>query len=47
MGRLPEAQGELSAARELYRAMEMTFRLTRAEVALAQVIAVRSTAGGV
>src|SRR5204863_228447 len=36
-GRLGEAQAELSAAAELYRMMEMTFWLEKAEAALAQV----------
>jgi tetratricopeptide (TPR) repeat protein len=35
-GRLEEARTELSAAIELYRAMEMTFWLNRAEIALVQ-----------
>ena len=38
MGRLEQARAELSAAIELYRAMEMTFWLPRAEAALAQVV---------
>jgi hypothetical protein len=37
IGRREQACGELSAAIELYRAMEMTFWLPQAEVALAQV----------
>ena len=37
IGRREQARGELSAAIELYRAMEMTFWLPQAEVALAQV----------
>jgi tetratricopeptide (TPR) repeat protein len=37
IGRWEQARGELSAAIELYRAMEMTFWLPQAEVALAQV----------
>ncbi|MGH8068064.1 MAG: AAA family ATPase [Candidatus Entotheonellia bacterium] len=37
IGRCAEARAELSAASELYRAMEMTFWLPQAEVALAQV----------
>jgi tetratricopeptide (TPR) repeat protein len=36
IGRHAEARAELSAAIDLYRAMEMTFWLTRAEAALAQ-----------
>jgi tetratricopeptide (TPR) repeat protein len=36
-GRLEQARDELSAAMALYRAMEMTFWLSRAEAALAQV----------
>jgi hypothetical protein len=36
-GRRAEARAELSAALELYRAMEMTFWLPQAEAALAQV----------
>jgi hypothetical protein len=35
-GRLGEARAELSAAIELYRAMEMTFWLPEAESALAE-----------
>jgi class 3 adenylate cyclase/tetratricopeptide (TPR) repeat protein len=38
MGRREQARGELSAAIELYRAMEMTFWLPQAEVALARVV---------
>jgi tetratricopeptide (TPR) repeat protein len=38
MGRLEQARAELSAAIELYRAMEMTFWLPRAEAVLAQVV---------
>jgi DNA-binding NtrC family response regulator/tetratricopeptide (TPR) repeat protein len=37
IGRLEQARAELSAAIELYRAMEMTFWLPQAEAALAQV----------
>jgi tetratricopeptide (TPR) repeat protein len=37
LGRRTEARAELSAAIELYRAMEMTFWLPRAEAALAEV----------
>jgi hypothetical protein len=37
MGRLAEASTELSTALVLYRAMDMTFWLPQAEVALAQV----------
>jgi Flp pilus assembly protein TadD len=37
IGRQEQARAELSAAIELYRAMEMTFWLTRAEAALMQV----------
>jgi Flp pilus assembly protein TadD len=37
IGRREQARAELSAAIELYRAMEMTFWLPRAEAALAQV----------
>jgi tetratricopeptide (TPR) repeat protein len=37
LGRLEQAHAELSVAVELYRAMEMTFWLPRAESALAQV----------
>jgi hypothetical protein len=37
IGRREQARGELSAAIELYRAMEMTFWLPKAEAALAQV----------
>src|SRR5712691_6345832 len=36
-GRLEQARAELSAAMTLYRAMDMTFWLSRAEAALAQV----------
>jgi uncharacterized protein HemY len=36
-GRLGEAHAELSAAIELYRAMDMTFWLLQAEAALAEV----------
>jgi hypothetical protein len=35
--RREQARGELSAAIELYRAMEMTFWLPQAEAALAEV----------
>jgi tetratricopeptide (TPR) repeat protein len=38
MGRREQARTELSAAIELYRAMEMTFWLPQAEVVLAQVV---------
>jgi tetratricopeptide (TPR) repeat protein len=38
IGRQAEARAELSAAIELYRAMEMTFWLPQAEATLAQVI---------
>jgi hypothetical protein len=37
IGRLEQARAELSAAIELYRAMEMIFWLPQAEAALAQV----------
>jgi predicted ATPase len=37
IGRDEQAQGELTTAAELYRAMEMTFWLAKAEAALAQV----------
>jgi hypothetical protein len=37
IGQREQAQTELSAASELYRAMEMTFWLPQAEAALAQV----------
>ena len=37
-GRREQARAELSAAIELYRAMEMTFWLPQAEVVLAQVV---------
>jgi hypothetical protein len=37
IGRRAEARSALSAAIELYRAMEMTFWLPQAEAALAQV----------
>jgi hypothetical protein len=37
IGQRPQARAELSAAIELYRAMEMTFWLPGAETALAQV----------
>jgi hypothetical protein len=37
IGRRAEARAELSAAIELYRAMEMTFWLPQAEAMLAQV----------
>jgi hypothetical protein len=37
LGRRVEARAELSAAVELYRAMEMTFRLLQAEATLAEV----------
>ena len=37
LGRHTEARAELSAAVELYRAMEMTFWLPQAEAALAEV----------
>ena len=37
LGRPEQARTELSVAIELYRAMEMTFWLPRAETALAQV----------
>src|SRR5262249_55955264 len=37
VGRLEQARAELSAAIELYRAMEMPFWLTRAEATLAEV----------
>jgi tetratricopeptide (TPR) repeat protein len=37
IGRRAEAHAELSAAIELYRAMDMTFWLPQAEAALAQV----------
>ena len=37
MGRREQAHVELSAAIELYRAMEMTYWLPRAEAALAQI----------
>jgi hypothetical protein len=37
LGQREQARAELSAAIELYRAMAMTFWLTRAEIALAQV----------
>jgi Flp pilus assembly protein TadD len=36
-GRLEQARTELSAAIELYRAMDMTFWLPQAEATLAQV----------
>src|SRR5687768_437659 len=36
IGRREQARGELSAAMELYRAMEMTFWLPQVEAALAQ-----------
>ena len=36
-GRCAEARPELSAAIELYRAMDMTFWLPQAEAALAQI----------
>jgi hypothetical protein len=38
VGRDAEAQAELAAAAALYRAMEMTFWLAKAEAALAQVV---------
>ena len=38
LGRRAEARAELSAAVELYRAMEMTFWLPQAEAALAEVV---------
>ncbi len=38
MGRQEQVRAELSAAVELYRAMEMTFWLTRAEATLAKVV---------
>jgi tetratricopeptide (TPR) repeat protein len=37
IGRVEEARAELSAAIELYRALDMTFWLPQAEAALAQV----------
>ena len=37
-GQLEQARTELSAAIELYRAMEMTFWLPQAKAALAQVV---------
>ena len=37
MGRLDQARSELSAAIELFRSMEMTFWLTRAEAELAKL----------
>jgi hypothetical protein len=37
IGRRAEARAELSAALELYQAMEMTFWLSQAEATLAQV----------
>jgi hypothetical protein len=37
IGRRAEAHAELSTAIDLYRAMEMTFWLPQAEVALAQL----------
>ncbi len=37
IGRPEQARAELSAAIDLYRAMEMTFWLPQAEAALAQV----------
>jgi hypothetical protein len=37
VGRLEQARAELSAAMALYRAMDMTFWLSRAEAALTQV----------
>jgi Flp pilus assembly protein TadD len=38
IGRREQARAKLSAAIDLYRAMEMTFWLPRAEGALAQVV---------
>jgi Flp pilus assembly protein TadD len=38
IGRREQARTELATALELYRAMEMTFWLPQAEMALAQVI---------
>jgi len=37
MGQREQAHAELSTAIELYRAMEMTFWLSQAEAALAQI----------
>jgi predicted RNA polymerase sigma factor len=46
MGRGEEARAELSAAIELYHAMEMTLWLPQAEAALAQVVMSGSPARG-